>query len=468
MNKLLSLRADNRTFLALLLLLAIFAIGGGSSRADVDSLIFLRPLAMVALGFGIYSIRREDYRQYRLPLLLLLTAIAIVFAHLIPLPPGVWGSMPGRELIVKVTELTETPEVWRPLAMVPWRAYNTLFALCTALAVFILVIQQADRKLMRLLPILIGVATISALLSLFQIIGPLNGPLYLYDMTNPGAPVGLFANRNHQALLLAMLIPMCAAFAAQRVATIENSRRRVFISLACLALVIPLLLVSRSRAGLVVALFGVIASALVYLPPRIERKARRRRLKINPLILPSVGIFVVLIAGFFLTGRSTGLDKFAETDAVDGVRTQIWNTTLEAIGAFMPLGSGVGSFVETYQIFEKREELSIYYINHAHNDFLEVALVAGIPGIMLLGGMLGVIVVAAFRVFTRRPEGEGRDMVILGRAGAVMLAQLGAASLVDYPIRTPLISALAMIAFVWLWRGCAWAERGDYPAYVKR
>src|SRR3546814_18783044 len=51
-------------------------------------------------------------------------------------------------------------------------------------------------------------------LGLAQVIGPRDGPLYLYEITNNGSAVGLFANRNHQAALLACLFPMLAVYAS--------------------------------------------------------------------------------------------------------------------------------------------------------------------------------------------------------------------------------------------------------------
>jgi Na+-transporting NADH:ubiquinone oxidoreductase subunit NqrB len=37
---------------------------GGSSRPDIFSLIILRPLAVIAIFFGLYFIQREHIKQY--------------------------------------------------------------------------------------------------------------------------------------------------------------------------------------------------------------------------------------------------------------------------------------------------------------------------------------------------------------------------------------------------------------------
>ena len=51
----------------------------------------------------------------------------------------------------------------------------------------------------------------------------------------------------------------------------------------------------------------------------------------------------------------------------------------------MPIGSGLGTFVPVYAMFEKPEDASPTYVNHAHNDILEVWLETGVLGLVLMG-----------------------------------------------------------------------------------
>lgn len=452
MRELFKLRDGNAPFLVLVGLFVVLALGGGGAREDIESLIYVRPLAAIALGLGLYTLTLEQVRQHKYLFAVMLSACALMLLHVIPLPPSLWTALPGREPIAEAADMVGVAQPWRPLALVPWRAYNSLFALLVPIAALTLAVQLDQKRLQRTVPLLIALGTASALLSLLQVIGPANGPLYLYRITNAGAAVGLFSNRNHAAVLLAMLIPLCAAYAAQTVPTVEQLRRRQFLALACVALVIPLIVIARSRAGLVVALVGFASVALLYRQPEIARRPRRKRHSAHPLLLPAAAVALTFLVVSFLAGRATSLEKFTTVEAIDSTRQVVWSTTIEAIGKFLPLGSGFGSFVETYQLFEPRESLNLNYVNHAHNDYLELLLAAGIPGLLLLAAALWFLVHRGIAVFRRRPEGEDRDVLLMGRLGFVLLFQLGVASLVDYPLRTPIMAATAMLAAVWLAR----------------
>ena len=66
--------------------------------------------------------------------------------------------------------------------------------------------------------VIITLAGISALWAAIQLVGPDRGPFYLYNITNDGAAVGLFANRNHQSVLLAATIVMLGWYGASQTA----------------------------------------------------------------------------------------------------------------------------------------------------------------------------------------------------------------------------------------------------------
>lgn len=442
----------NRPFLVLVALLVVLGLGGGGSRYDILSLIYLRPVAAVALGIGLYSLTRPQVRAHRYVFAMLLFPLALIIIHLVPLPPALWASLPGRESIAVAAELAGIEQPWRPLAMVPWRGANVLFAMLVPLAVLVLAAQVDDKRQWRFLVFLIGLGVASALLALLQVIGPSQGPLYLYRITNEGGAVGLFANRNHAALLLAMVLPLCAAYAAGSLPTIKQSRRRHLIAFACVALVIPLILIARSRAGIIASCVGFVAVALFYRQPQIDRRPRRTRRRLHYLVLPTAAVVAIFTTVALAAGRATSLGKLAMAEGIDSTRQTAWTITVDAIQVFMPFGSGFGSFVETFQMFETRDDLMPQYINHAHNDYLELMLVAGVPGLILLAAALWFLTSSAWAIFFRAVAGEHRDTLLMGRLGLVLLVQLALGSLVDYPLRTPIMSAIAVLAAVWVVR----------------
>ncbi len=103
----------------------------------------------------------------------------------------------------------------------------------------------------------------------------------------------------------------------------------------------------------------------------------------------------------------------------------------------MPLGSGVGSFSRVYSLFEDRSQLDpTTYVNHAHNDYLEIALETGVPGLIVLLLFLVWWGRAAWRAW-RVP-----DVSPYAQAASIASAAILVHSLVDFPLRTAAISAV--------------------------
>ena len=69
-------------------------------------------------------------------------------------------------------------------------------------------------------------------------------------------------------------------------------------------------------------------------------------------------------------------------------RQAMWTNTIPAIKDHVVLGSGVGSFPRLYPQYEDQAAVSLTFVNHAHNDYIEIALEAGLPGIVLVVSFL--------------------------------------------------------------------------------
>jgi O-antigen ligase len=120
----------------------------------------------------------------------------------------------------------------------------------------------------------------------------------------------------------------------------------------------------------------------------------------------------------------------------------------EMIKAYWPLGTGMGSFEIVYRLHEPAELLSPQYMNHAHNDWLELILTGGLPAAALMGF---AIVAWGTKVLRNERAGDADLFAPLRRAGAAILLILSLASISDYPLRTPFLLTLFAIAVVWMW-----------------
>src|SRR5690606_19450824 len=92
--------------------------------------------------------------------------------------------------------------------------------------------------------------------------------------------------------------------------------------------------------------------------------------------------------------------------------------------------------------------LNPLYVNHAHNDWLEIPLTMGLPGVLALLAGLSVIGWRAFNLW--RTGDVSKQAVRYGRMASVIIGMLALASVTDYPLRTPTMMAVLAINLLWL------------------
>jgi len=213
-------------------------------------------------------------------------------------------------------------------------------------------------------------------------------------------------------------------------------------------LVVPLLLMTGSRAGLALGVLGLLSIPLIYVRPTVGRV--RRRQAANHYLSYALGGAAVAGLGLltFVLARVSVFDRLFAQDPTDDLRWQIWGPIFKLSGQYFPFGSGVGSFVEVFEMDEPRNILDTTYVNHAHNDFLEVLLTAGLPAALLLLAALVLWVIATRRAFA--PAVSKTKDIIYARLGAVLILMLAVASASDYPLRVPSLACFFVIAAVWL------------------
>jgi O-antigen ligase len=195
---------------------------------------------------------------------------------------------------------------------------------------------------------------------------------------------------------------------------------------ASLAVTATGIFVVGSLAGYGLVLPVALASAL------IVRGNRRMRIA-AAVLLPLV---VVAGLGFILATREgrTMLDHASNMAA--GSRHEIFGITWKAIKHFWPAGTGIGTFAEVYRSFENPSAVTWTFINHAHDDYLEIVLETGVMGLVLLLAFLCWWIVRAWRIW------RGGSLSPYAMAAVVASASLMVHSLVDYPLRTAALSSV--------------------------
>lgn len=430
---------------------------GGGSRPDIQSLLILRPLSVLIFAFGLFTLQAEQIRPYRFLMGLGLACVALVGAHAVPLPPGFWQQLPGRDLVHQVDVAAGLGQVWRPLSLSPTDTWNALFSLFVPGAAFLLAIQIKREERFLLLYLVLGLAVVSGVFGFFQAIGPSSGPLYLYRVTNELASVGLFANRNHQALFLAMAFPMLALYTRTGVRSEEQFRFRRTLAVLAAIILIPLLLITGSRAGLGLGLIGLLAIPLLAGKPANLTPMKRKAHQFDRRYLWGGVAVVGLAAVSVLFARAEAITRLLRPDAGYS-RLGTWDAVVDAAMVYFPFGAGLGTFAQVYKVHEPAELLSFTYLNHAHNDFVELLLTGGVPAMLLIVAAIIGWGRAAIRWFWVE-KGLSRD-VGFGRLGVTLLFMAGLSSVVDYPLRVPSLMCLAVIAAVWS-RGSVAEERAE-------
>lgn len=450
-------------YIAIGLIVAIFLLGGGA-RSDIVSLVVLRPIVAVTLVALIVLLGRRVLTDVPGPFLLLCLTMLLVAFHLVPLPPAIWTQLPGRSEVADMMSTVGVSLGWMPITLSPIDGWNQLFALMVPLAVLYAIVGLGRSGAPVILRLLLVLISVSAVLGLLQAIGPAQGPLYFYRITNNGLGVGLFANRNHQAIFLACAFPVIALYASTLRGSAESMRGKSAMALCGALALVPLLLVTGSRAGFVLAAIGMVGGGLLF--RRSTAQYRDRRKSSMRLILPAMGLGGLGLVGLLAAtaGRNTAWDRIIADDAVEDLRFQALPQIIEAAWAYFPFGSGAGSFVPAYKLVEREQLITGAYFNHAHNDLAEVVLEFGLPGLLLI---LVAVLGWAWSVqrLWRLNQAAGTEMPAVERfgwAGAAVLLILGLGSIFDYPLRTPSLAALGTIAAIWL----AWAAGPDRGAGV--
>ena len=239
-------------------------------------------------------------------------------------------------------------------------------------------------------------------------------------------PLGFFANADHMATLLVVTIPFVAAsVAAARGTDLPRYTAAAVIGSATAIVILVGLVLNGSLAGYVLTLPVVAASTLIVL-----RRRSRARLWI-------IGLAALLAAGSLVALETTAIGSSHLGDhAASAVqsRAEILSTTGRAAADFMPFGSGLGSFQSVYHLYEVPEQVTNVYVVHAHNDYAEIALELGFPGIALVLLFLLWWSLAVWRAWRTTQAGP------FARAAAIASAAILVHSIVDFPLRTAAIA----------------------------
>lgn len=441
---------------SLVLLLALLGLGfliAGSGRDDILSLLIWRPVSAMALAFALYLGWQNAWGSARHIMFFVLAIVLLVTLHLIPLPPAIWTMLPGRDVVENVYAEAKLPLPWLPTSVAQTRTWNALFSLAAPVAALLLALSLKPNAQLAAARVILVIGLLSGLIGLLQAIGPSNGPLYFYRITNNGEAVGLFANRNHQAAFLACLFPLLAANLTLQRGSPESLSFRRILTVAAALFLIPLLLVTGSRSGLILGVIGVASAFWIYQPPVVVgRSGALKQADRSHRAIGIAGTVLFTLALALVASRVKSIQRLVENDPAADLRFEALPVIWKASWDYFPFGSGIGSFVEVYKIVEPYRLLSPAYLNHAHNEPLELLITGGLPAIalMLVGLFMGLAAAWALVSQSNGTDDRRSTELVLGRAGIALCFLLALSSVADYPLRVPSLAMFFAVGVSWI------------------
>jgi O-antigen ligase len=362
---------------------------------------------------------------------LLALAVLLILLQILPFPPSIWTSLPGRQIVVEGRALLGLAPGWSSISLAPFDSMATLPLLLPPVALFVAVVQAEGKNGTWIAVALITATFAGVLLGLLQVSSgnPTASPWYLYKFSNFGFATGFFANSNHMASLLLVALPFVAALGAIGAGSTKDVRKRysvIALTAGSIGVVMIGLALNGSLAG--AGLLVPVGIASLLLAVRMGPKAK----------LLVVGVGTAAFLGFIVLLSSPAGERLALTGASTSMSTrhEILAHSMEAVKEFGPVGSGLGTYSKVYPLFEDPDAIAPTYVNHAHNDYVELAVELGLPGMLLVALFLLWWASEVWRMVSTPSASPFAKAAAIGSA-AILLH-----SLVDFPLRTSAISAL--------------------------
>lgn len=410
---------------------AVLAFGGTEpiSFSVAEILFFLAAIIMLI------TVSTEDI-PFRVPK-------AAIGVPLLVAGVATMGLCPMPVKLLETLGWTPPPDSihWDQLTISPYATRTQLLTLITCLIAFYFgMLSGAERKGKRLLIYsLAGLGAVEAFYGFVQYLGGWQKIFFYTKKYDLFEATGTYINHNHYAGFLEMVIPFCLALASYEFARLSKRKppngwdlKRLSIQerfpqailwLAVTILLFAALAFSKSRMGIIASSASILGMIIVG--------------KFKPGSLIVAAVFVALVAAMVLwIGAGPITERFASTSQEyklsQGSRLAIWRDTIQLIQKHPLAGNGLGTFPVAYTAVQTT--FLGNFVNHAHNDYLEVASDLGIPVSLILFGSVGAILASSVR--SARSGAMNFDRAVaLGCAGSIFALLLH--SLTDFNLYIP-------------------------------
>jgi tetratricopeptide (TPR) repeat protein len=419
--------------------LAIFAVGG----APRWSVVLIAFAVAVAVASQLTSRRRAAQPE---PLLWFLGAPVMLTAlQLVPLPPGVLAALnpTGHELVVDGLALAGHRGGWLPLSLDPPNTRRELLesVLGFGLGWVGLRLASSDDGRVRILSAVAGACGLAALIGLLHVLLGLEAlyGLYVPQQANPRFMAPLL-NPNHYACLLSVGAVLAAGLSLHH----RLPRDRVLwivVLLGCVAVA----LFTQSRGGVAALVAALTVFGVIIALQKMKARTEQRRPELWRVTVPAVTVILctlIVVTYFSAGGVRRQLDE-TTLDELEAPRSKFvaWRSALELLNESPWVGVGRGGFEPA---FPRVHAASAHHtFSHLENEYLQAAVDWGLPGAMIIAGLLGWLVFVAVR---RSDDGP------IAAACLAACAAVATQSVVDFGVELPGVAVPIILVLACLTR----------------
>ena len=364
----------------------------------------------------------------------LIGSLGAALLYLIPLPISVWSQLPGRAFYAEHLSWL-SPEfqssAYLDVSMIPYRSISGLLALLAPLGIFLTVLALPARKVTWLVYMLLLAALGQAGLSIAQYF--IQDQALFFRMWSNGVPLGTYVNQNHLVAFLEMVEPLAIALMIA-VLIKQDSHFVTKIILATLFGIISLALtvtplLTTSRMGATLLVVSVLLSFWVMTTPEIRKTVAKPIIALRFVLL--ILAVAIQIKVFQQAVTTTYADRLSPQGIIGDMRWDIYTGTAQAIQDTLPIGSGPGTTPQIYQLYQPTQINA--FVNHTHNDYLELLLDMGVAGLIII---LSFLFIYIRRWKSLNKENYTQFKLLQSGAGVgVLLALLY--SITDFGLHTP-------------------------------
>lgn len=448
--------------IGLIFLIVFTPLAFGSVHVWAYTLMELTVLFLITLWL-LKMIHQGEVRIPKTPLnISLLIFFLLLLFQLIPLPDGVLKLISPSafqihsETINSINPTDNTINYMNVLSLSPYLSKIALLKISTYIGVFFLVSNlKQEKSINRLILAIIAVGSFEAIYGLLEF---LSGHQYIFwfkKIHYTTVPTGTYINRNHFAGYLEMVIPLTLGML---IIQLQRGQSNLIVSgnpinwrnkfrqltaqwnnMATLLLFTAIimsvaLIMSLSR----MAVFSLTASILLFGFLLIIQRNRKKSMWI---------VVIIFFGGIILYGTWLGMDpifkRFSaiQTDIVsESGRPALWKDTANLIKDYPILGTGIGTYVQTFPKYKTIKADVIY--DHAHNDYLELISETGFVGFLIIITGIGAFFIMAIKGLTKKSNIHSYGITL---GGFVATFAIALHSFTDFNLHIPANALLLSI-----------------------